>query len=175
MTDSGNITARPMPRAGALLPRFELTSAGGGVLGPARYKGRRNLVLYFADSLACPECRRALRDFADRCDELREQEAEVLVVAPADQDRALQDRSALGLPFPVLADPDLAAHGLYGALTADGRAAAAVFVADRWGEIFERSAGTPDHQVLGADEVLSWLGHIEMQCPECGAPEWAPG
>ena len=159
-------TVQPVPRVGTMLPSFQLPTAGGGSLGPWAFKGRRNLVLYFVDSVDCLTCQRALRDLADRYRELRDHEAEVLVIAPLQQDRALRARSSLGLPFPILVDPDSSVYARYGLLIGNGHAVPAVLVADRYGEIFAQSIGTPDHALIGVAEILSWLQLIEIQCPE---------
>ena len=64
-------------------------------------------------------------------------------------------------------------HRAVGATDATGRPAPAVFVTDRFREIFAaylpaRGPGLPD-----VKEILEWLVFINIQCPECGVPEWA--
>jgi thioredoxin-dependent peroxiredoxin len=56
----------------------------------------------------------------------------------------------LGLPFPLLSDPDLQISGAYGSLKPDGRSIArSVCVIDRDGRVLYAQAGAP-----GADIVL---------------------
>ena len=164
----------PIPGARSLLPSFQLSTADGRAVGTWGYKGRWNLVLYFIDNLSCPRCAVELRSLAEAYEKLRDQQAEVLVIAPSSLDQTGGPVAGLDLPFPVLVDADLIVHGRYGALEYSGSPVAAVFVADRYGEIFAASVSGPGHQLLTVDEILSWLRLIEIQCPECGAPEWPP-
>jgi hypothetical protein len=44
-----------------------------------------------------------------------------------------------------------------------------VVIADRWGEILHTASapGGDVSQLLSVDEVLSWVGFVRIQCPEC--------
>ena len=156
------------------MPSFQLSTADGRTFGTWGYKGRWNLVLYFVDNLSCPHCAEELRSLTEAYERLRDQQAEVLVIAPSSLDQTGGPVAALDMPFPVLVDADLIVYGRYGALEYGGLPMAAVFVADRYGEIFAVSVSGPGHQLLTVDEILSWLRLVEIQCPECGAPEWPP-
>src|SRR5207302_1625889 len=74
--------------------------------------------------------------------------------------------------FPVFADDGAHIHRNVGATDAAGRPAPAVFVTDRFREIY--AAYLPGHGAAlpGAKEILDWLVFINIQCPECGVPEW---
>jgi hypothetical protein len=48
---------------------------------------------------------------------------------------------------------------------------AAICIADRYGEVYF-SEFCSDTACTSADNVLEWLRFIEIQCPECGVPEW---
>ncbi len=129
------------------------------MIRPSDYRQRRNLVLVFLGEPADRSSLPVLRDLAGHYAAFQSATAEVLVVVrgPAGDADALRRR--LRLPFPVLADPAGAAHQVFGARPA-------VFVADRFGEIYhaERLTGRADHPA--ARELLEWLDYIEMQCPE---------
>lgn len=104
------------------------------------YRGRRNLVLIFAGQ---DREELALLDQLRRSsDELQEEEA-VALVAAADDELRRQ----------------------YAAIDSAGHPMAALYVTDRYGEIF--FAAHPDGLALpGVAEVLDWLRFINAQCPE---------
>lgn len=174
VTDSRQPIIQSVPSEGSQLPSFQLPTVDGRLFGTASHKERWNLVLYFVDEPACPHCAEALRGLGEAYDKLSAQEAEVLVIVPASSDQGGGSIKGLGLPFPVLLDQNLSVHARYGALDDNLKPLPAIFVADRFGEIFAVSVGDAGHRLLTVDEILSWLRLIEIQCPECGAPEWAP-
>lgn len=48
-----------------------------------------------------------------------------------------------------------------------------LLVADRFGMVFAQvQGGEAIRQAAEDGEILSWLNFIEMQCDECGNPEW---
>ena len=60
----------------------------------------------------------------------------------------------LGLPFPLLSDPDLDISRAYGALKPDGRGISrSVYLVERDGRVLYSQAGAP-----GADLILESLG-----------------
>jgi hypothetical protein len=56
-----------------------------------------------------------------------------------------------------------------------GLAVPAVVVTDRYGEVWAARPGGEAHRLPGGQDITEWLEFIEIQCPECGAPEWPPG
>jgi peroxiredoxin len=149
------------PPPGERLPYFELPDSRGGTSGPQRYRGRRILVLAFVADGACAPCLDLLRQFKDTYADLAEEEAEVLAVARLDQPRARRLAEELRLPFPVLADPQGAAHARYGAKDL------AVYVADRYGEVQERWLTNGDRSALPSQkDVFERVRFIALQCPE---------
>ena len=147
-------------------PAFRLASAEGRLIALSDYRGRANLVLFFAHSAECPACRAALESFIARQADYRQQEAEVVIVLPTPEEAAAL-RSKLALPFPLLADPDGATRQAYARLlNSTGEGDAMLFVLDRYGAPFVAAiAGEPDDPMLHG-EILDWLAFIEMQCPE---------
>ncbi len=169
-----SVVARRGPRPGEALPYFELPGSQNGPLSPWRFKGRRNLVLVFTGDDECEPCRQLLRGFAQRYRDFVAEEAEVLGVVPVSRSRAQQMAQTLGLPFPLLADEDGSVRLRYGA-QGGGDLVGVVYVADRFGELHERWLVEPGQPSLPvADEALARLRFLEIQCPECGAPEWPP-
>jgi len=152
------VTATPRP--GESLPFFDLPSTHGEKLSPWRYKGRRNVVLVFANDGNCADCERLLREFAARYFDYAVEEAEVLGIVTLAPAAARELAERLHLPFPLLSDGDGAVHRRYSA----GRPA--VFVADRYGEIYERWGGGAEEPLPAQEDVLDRLRFIEIQCPE---------
>lgn len=153
-------------------PDFRLPSAQGVPVAPSDYYGRHNLVLLFLPGLDCPKCRAALEIFAAHRREYEEQAARVLVILTG-PDAEIALGRVEGVPFPVLADPDGTVRRAYTALLpAPVGEEILVFVLDRYrGPQVALVGPDPDDLSLHR-EILKWLTFFEIQCPECGAPEW---
>lgn len=100
---------------------------------------------------------------------LDEEEAEVLVVGTGDAG-GLSDAETRSLT--VLVDNDAMFHRCVGAVDAAGRAAPALYITDRYREIYHAARPGDAHWPTNAEAVLSWLVFMNIQCPECGAPVW---
>ena len=177
---------------GELLPPFTLPAIGGETIRRHDYRGRRHLALYFADAVDCAACRAALDTLAERYGDCRAAGAEVLAILPADsagdgvegrgpsgegRGASSHPRSSplAGAPYPVLCDAEGRVRERYGACTATGEPRAALFVADRHGEIVLRAVaahrpvggdGAPrgEGHGLPVDEVLPLLELLQVRC-----------
>lgn len=164
------MSAQPVARHGETFPGFTLPAIDGSSVLLESYRGRSNLVVVFAaDTISGRSVTTLLQELLARTAELEFETAQVLV-AVTSQDMADQREPRR---FPVLLDEGGHIHRAVGATDALGRPAPAVFVTDRFREIFAaylpgRGAGLP-----GAQDILEWLVFINIQCPECGVPEWA--
>lgn len=163
--------------AGQIVPLFRLSAANRhGQFGPSDYKQHRNLVLIFFRSVECRKCRQLLQEIAAHYGEYQRMEAEVLAISTGETARLRQLAQDLALPFPVLTDSDGRITDLYlkqTKLAAETAAPeAAVFVADRWGAIFQVKIAEREHDLLAEEEIREWLEFIELQCEECFPPEW---
>jgi len=167
----GQVTsAGELPTKGRLLPAFELISAAGRLIQLSDYRGRSNLVLLFTDHEAATA--RLLTEMAQRYEEFKREEAEIVAVAKCSTEECGLIKGQLKLPFPVLSDEDGRLHHEFGASDQEGDSAAAAYVTDRYAEVFAVYR-TRDGQTLPrATEILSWLEFINSQCPECEPPEW---
>jgi len=67
--------------------------------------------------------------------------------------------------------PGRAAGGGAGRRTADG---AALFIADRWGQLYHVQRSTRVEELATPAEIEEWFRFLSMQCPECGVPD-VPG
>ena len=110
-----------------------------------------------------------LEELDAQAGELTLEVAQVLVVV-ASRPAAVPQRSRWA--FPVLVDDGAHIHRNVGATDAEGSAAPAVFVTDRFREIYAGYLPGPGSALLGAKEILDWLVFINIQCPECGVSEW---
>ena len=113
-----------------------------------------------------------LSGLVQRYAEIREQDAEVLLVLACSRERAEGTKCQAKLPFPVLADEDMQIHKSIGALGAQAVPAAALYVTDRFLEVFAAWRTGGGDSLPSATEVLSWLSYIDSQCPECTQAEW---
>jgi peroxiredoxin len=164
------VSSGELPSKGRRFTDFELVSSEGERVMLSDHRGRRNLVLIFADN--SEECRNLLSALAARYQEFRDQESEVLAIVHLSTVQADEVKQRSALPYPVLADVDGSIHQSVGAADAQGKDAAAVYVTDRFGEIFAIYRTVEGTRLPSDADILSWLEFINSQCPECEAPEW---
>jgi hypothetical protein len=157
----------PAALRGQIFPAFTLPGMGQSAVILEDYRGRTNLVLVLAgEELVHSPVSELLEELTARAQTLKAELAQVIVVA------ASADLPCGQGAFPVALDEDASVHRQAGATDAAGRPAPAVFVTDRFREIY--GAYFPGHgsTLPSAQEIIEWLVFINIQCPECGAPEW---
>jgi peroxiredoxin len=158
------------PATGRFVHDFTLPAADGRMVRLGDYRQRANLVLFFHHGQGCGECRAYLREIAERSALLGQEEAVALAIGPDDPAGARRLAGELSGPaggrLLLLCDPG------GGAAAREGLAPAAVVVADRSREIWAAWPGGEGHALPSLQEIVDWLEFIELQCPECGAPEW---
>jgi len=160
-----------LPSKGRILPDFALPVVSSGrQVHASDFRGRANLVVIVDDRLSGTA---NLISEADRqYGEIKNQEAEVLlIIRPLRSTAATDQDSLIHLPC-VLVDEDGSIHRRLGALDAQGRDSAAIYVTDRWGEVFGVYRKSEGQSIPDIAEILSWLEFINSQCPECDPPEW---
>jgi len=153
-----------LPRPGYRLRDFVLKNADGHEVHLSDYRGRSNLILIFEARRG--DCAALLRDLASQYVRVREEQAEVLVIAP---ESAVQKHSPQ-LPFVILSDSDRSIQAEYG-LQTGGEPISGIFIADRFGELTASYVGSEVANATSAS-ILKWLEFINSQCPECEPPEW---
>jgi peroxiredoxin len=153
-----------VPTRGDRLPLFSGQTPEGAPLRLRDFYMRRNLALVFSDAPGYTGTRDLLRGLAERRAAVQAEAGEALAVisGAAEQVRPLVEE--LSLPFPVVVDPDNAIHARYGLLDPGGQPRAAIFLADRFGTIFEASVATDEGQIMAAAEVPGWLEFIACRC-----------
>jgi len=167
----GRVTlAHELPAKGRRMRDFELRSANGQSIRISDYRGRSNLVLIFADGRE--QTTELLSQLATAYEQVKGEGAEILAIGRGSREQCATTKEHLRLPFPVLADEDGRIHGEVGALDEQGRATAAVYITDKFGEVFGVYR-TLESQVLPpVADLLNWLEFVNSQCPECEPPEW---
>ena len=164
------MTPSAAPRRGEIFPGVTLQASDGSPILLESFRGRANLVVIFAgDSLDKDPVRVLVDELAARMDELTSEAAQVFVAVTSGP-AAAPGRD--GWTFPVLVDDGAHLHRTVGATDPAGRPAPAVFVTDRFREIFAAYLPGRGSALPGAKDVLDWLAFINIQCPECGVPEW---
>ena len=155
---------------GELLPSVTLSMPSGTAFALGQYSGRRNLVILLLGTGSPGErVSRLLAQLAQSRVALDEEDAKVLVVHTGDA-AWLSDEESRSLT--VLVDDDATFHRCLGAVDAAGRATPALYITDRYREIYHATRPGDAQWPMSAEEVLSWLVFMNIQCPECGAPEW---
>jgi len=146
---------------GEVLPDISMTSLTGERVRISEYRGRRALVLLMLGEPWNAALVELLRALAERYAEVRQEEAEVLATVPGPPETVEELARTRSFPFPLLADEDRRAHRLYGVLE-NG----AVFVADRYGEIYFIGKVEEGSAPPSVEDILSWVRFTEAQCPE---------
>jgi peroxiredoxin len=160
--------ANELPSKGHRIADFGLMTKEQQLIHPSDYRGKRSLVLVFADERK--ETAELLAALCNQYAKIREEEGEVLAIVWAEHGAGLKEE--LKVTYPVLFAPDSSIHHEFGGVDQHGQPAAAVYVTDRYGEVFgvfRRRDGQPLPSVA---EILSLLEFISIQCPECAPPEW---
>ncbi len=155
------------PMRGELMRDFVLTSARGQRVQLSDYRARQNLVVV----LAGHDRYELLRELGRRQMALRGEQANVLAVVAGTQADAARIKQEAQVPFAVLADPDGQVHASLGAVK-NGQPAPALYVTDRFGEVFAGFRTAEGKTLPNADEVVEWLVFVNEQCEECNPPEW---
>ncbi len=159
-----------LPSKGHRMHDFVLLSALGGSIQLSNYRGRTNLVLLLADDR--PETTKLLAEMRDHYAEIKDEDAEVLAIVRAATQKAAEIKQQLQLAYPVLADEEGQVLRQLGGTDSNGRDAAAVYVTDRFGEVFGAYRRRDGQQLPGVGDILNWLEFVNSQCPECEPPEW---
>lgn len=159
-----------LPKTGVRFPDFELPTECGCPMRLSDLRGRSDAVIVFTDDRSVTE--KLLVEVADHYVAFKNEEAAVIAVIRGSTEECARLRERLRLPFAVLPDFSGSVYRLVGANDNQGHAAAALYVTDRYGEVFA-SFRTRDGQTLpSVSEILEWLEFVNIQCPECEPPEW---
>ncbi len=158
------------PKIGQRLREFALPSSEGKLIQLSEFRGRSSLALLLAGAGGLGSS--WLAKLSKSASLLEREEGRVLVLVAASLPEIQRSLRQNRLPFVVLADVDGRVHRLLGALPERSGAGAALYITDRFGEIFALWR-TADGQTLPQpEEILEWFRYIGRLCPECAPPEW---
>jgi peroxiredoxin len=164
--------AHRTPSRGHLMPDFTLPSTEGKQIGLYDYRGRSGLVLFFAADADHPEEQRLIDNLGEHYAEIREQDSEVLIVVTCSREQVEEIKRQARLLFPVLLDREAQVHKIVGALGHQSVPAPAVYVTDRFMEVFAAWLTGAGGTLPSISDVLSWLAYLDSVCPECTQVEW---
>lgn len=123
--------------------------------------GRGPRVVVVVHSSGCTGCRTYVDQLAAASQAFSEWGGRLSVVAYESEEQASTLRTDERAHVQVLSDPDATL----------GAEAAAVLLADEWGEVHYAVHGVTDHALPDAAEITEWLRFISIHCPECEQPE----
>jgi peroxiredoxin len=99
---------------GQRAPSFRLPSAQGPEVALEDYRGRSNVILFFAKGMACGFCRQKMSQLARGLPRFRELDTEIVMVSPTTLDRGRFYARNFQLPFAYVCDPDYQVYAAYG-------------------------------------------------------------
>ncbi len=168
---SAGLTRATCPGAGSgdLLPDIALPSDSGAHVPLDLFAGRRNLVLLLTGADDGGESiKDLLNDLTSIRDRLADEEAELLVIRAG----APVATPGAGSGPKVLFDSDDVLHRSVGAMDKNDTPTPCIIVADRYREIYHIYRPTDSGWPPTGNAILEWLVFMNIQCPECGVPEW---
>jgi peroxiredoxin Q/BCP len=148
------------------MPEFILPSSTGQPIRIGGYRGRRNLVVAFLSTADSPMSSHFVSEISKSYMTFLEEETEVVVVVQASVGDAEKFRREHNLRFSVLADLDGQVHRSFCIQASHGGFAPAVYVTDRYGEVYSACLTDEEHPLPEAEAILNWVRFIELQCPE---------
>jgi peroxiredoxin Q/BCP len=99
--------------AGTPAPGFTLPDADGKQVSLADFRGEK-VILYFYPAASTPGCTTEACDFRDSLNSLKSAGYTVLGISKDEAEPIRKFRDEENLNFPLLSDPDLRVHELYG-------------------------------------------------------------
>lgn len=172
--DAGNRFERPLakrligPVADRPLPLWTVARARGGDFNLREMRGRLGAALLFAHDASCLACFGYARQLAASADAMAEVDSRPIVVIRDEVGAAHGWAEEMAADVVVLADPDgswgTAVRARVGA-PADG---VLLLITDRYAAPRAVAAAPEAGGLISPDDALGWLGHLALECPECG-------
>jgi hypothetical protein len=154
---------------GRLFPDATLPTVDGHSLSLEHYRPRWDLVVLMLGRGPMPgPAARLLGPLAAVRAELEAEDAQIVVIAADTPERW---SGAWPYPFPLAFDASAGLHQRVGAVDASGRADVALYITDRYREIFTVLRPGGARWPTSAQDVMGWLTFVNIQCPECNPPE----
>ena len=154
---------------GRLFPDATLPSMNSGELHLDSFRPDWNLViLLLGDGELTDRCARLLDQLADLRAELEMEEARVVVISARTREEWVGKWS---YPFTLAFDGGGRVHQRVAATDSSGRPEVALCITDRYREIFAMTRPGDEQWPARGAQVIDWLTFVNIQCPECSAPE----
>ncbi len=153
---------------GEVIPLLSLPSNMGKEVSTWDFKQLKNIVIFFNHGIKCNRCRSKINNLNIAYSEMRQLETEVLAVSFNSvgelEKQALED----GIAFPLLSDMsyDTTMKFTYVDEERNGPYPS-IFITDRYGELRKQQIISEADQIMKEKEILSLLGLLEIECPEC--------
>jgi peroxiredoxin Q/BCP len=100
-------------KIGSLAPDFKLVATNGQEISLKDFRGRTNVIVFFIRETTCPQCRTHVAQLGRMYDQFRAAGTEVIVILGEGMKKAKEYADGIGLPFPILCDPDREVYQLY--------------------------------------------------------------
>lgn len=100
-------------KIGSLAPDFKLHATNEQEISLADFRGKTNVIVFFIRETTCPQCRTHVAHLGQLYEQFRESGTEIIVILGEGMKKAREYAESIGLPFPILCDPDRAVYHLY--------------------------------------------------------------
>lgn len=100
-------------KIGSLAPDFKLRATNGQEISLTDFRGKQNVIVFFIRETTCPQCRTHVAHLGRMYSQFHEAGTEVIVILGEGEEKAREYAESIGLPFPILCDPDRAVYHLY--------------------------------------------------------------
>jgi peroxiredoxin len=100
-------------KIGSPAPDFKLHATNGREISLSDFRGKSNVIVFFVRETSCIQCRIHVTQLGKMYDQFRGAGAEIIVILGEDVEKSKKYAEGIGLPFPILADPDRAVYSLY--------------------------------------------------------------
>lgn len=100
-------------KIGSLAPNFSLLATNGNQISLSDFRGKTNVIVFFIRETSCWQCRTHVTQLGKMYDQFREAGTEIIAILGEDVEKSREYANGIGLPFPILADPDRAVYNLY--------------------------------------------------------------
>ncbi len=100
-------------KIGSIAPDFKLLATNGQEISLAAFRKKQNVIVFFIRETTCPQCRTHVAHLGRMYEQFKEAGTEVVVILGEGVEKAKEYAEEIGLPFPILCDPDRAVYHLY--------------------------------------------------------------
>lgn len=129
---------------GSTAPDFVMRDAGGKTLRLSDLKGKKNAVVYFYPRDFTPGCTTEAAEFSKDYKKFADAGIEIVGISPDSEESHDKFRGKMGIPYPLVSDPDkdaAKAYGVYGMKSFMGREFMGVirstFLVDKSGNVIK--------------------------------------